>query len=94
MAELHKGIFKLMEEMNELNTNLAKRCAFPTGEHPDKQGDLNRRIEKEIGDVLAAIDYYVEKNGLNTVDIYEHVEFKLYLFNKWGLSGIEVKDDD
>ena len=96
MAERWRGIFKLMEEMAELQQVLAKLAAFPDGRHPDMaQGasPLLERLGDEIADVEAAIDYLrwfnpaVRANGRRRVE-------KLLKFREGGLSGVRPAEHD
>lgn len=56
-----RGIKKLQEEMGELAQELAKLSVCPDGKHWDnaEKGPLIQRVEDELGDVMAAIDYFV-----------------------------------
>jgi hypothetical protein len=68
-----KGVTKLIEELAELIQVLAKKNAFmDTDVHPDGKGLLSIRMEEEIGDVLAAIDYCTEKLNLRSEIIQEN----------------------
>ena len=57
------GLFKVMEECGELITVCAKLGA--TGGDPRYWGnvDLRERLIEEIGDVLAAIDFFMYHNA-------------------------------
>lgn len=81
-----RGLFKLQEELNELGVELAKLCAFPSGQHPDGKGFLRDRIEKELADVEAAILYFREMSGLDTMS--DRVTMKYMKFKAWRLSGV------
>jgi NTP pyrophosphatase (non-canonical NTP hydrolase) len=83
------GGFKLMEEMGELTQALGKVGPFPAEPHPDGGPPLKDRIEQEMADVLAAINYYVEANGLSEQAIMERAGKKLALFRKWKLTGFD-----
>lgn len=83
-----QGIFKIQEETGELNQELGKLAVFPHGNHPDGNGDLVRRVTDEIADTLAAIEYFIEQNGLDNARISKRKMEKLDKFNKWGLNGI------
>lgn len=64
-----KGLVKLLEECGELSQVAAKKIAYPdTDEHPDGSS-LSLRLEQEIADVLAAIDYVTRAYGLSEVSI-------------------------
>ena len=69
----YKGMYKLIEEMGELNQALGKLCAYPGGHHPDEitkgRKPIINRVEDEIADVLAALNFFVETNGLDIISI-------------------------
>lgn len=94
MAERWTGIKKLAEEMAELATVLAKLEAYPDGRHPDEaeHGDLILRIEDEMGDVYAALDYFV--TNVNPDRVRQRRTLKGVRFRRWRLPGIEVPDGD
>jgi NTP pyrophosphatase (non-canonical NTP hydrolase) len=83
------GAFKVMEEAGELTQALAKMGPFPDGVHPDGGPPLHVRVEDEAADVLAAICYYVETNGLDPQRIDARAQHKLALFRKWGLTALD-----
>ena len=90
--ECWKGIFKLQEECGELVQALGKAGPFPIGPHPDGKGTMTNRLQEEIADVYAALDYFVETNTqLNSTIIAIRRATKLDLFREWGLDGV-VKD--
>lgn len=81
-----RGVWKLIEEMSELTTELAKLGPFPSGKHPGRDRNLKKTIEEELADVHAALGYFVRVNKLNvSVDRFND---KTKKFNKWGLTGI------
>ena len=85
----HPGIIKLTEECAELITVLAKLMAYPDGNHPsDAYSSTNFKltdhINQEIGDVYAALDFFVVNNDLTeTKEIARRRQHKLELFWKW-----------
>lgn len=82
-SETWPGTSKLIEEMGELGQVLGKLIA--TGgetEHWDGS-DLRRRSEEEAGDVLAALEFFVETNGLRLHVIDARFARKLALFRQW-----------
>lgn len=82
------GIYKLTEEMGELNQVLGKIGPFPDGEHPDGGPPLAQRAAEEMADVEAAIQYFREQNNLDPLP--ERRAHKLQLFRQWGLTGVPV----
>lgn len=84
MAMSHMGLTKLVEECGELTQIAAKKIAYPdTNLHPDGAGNMLRRLEEEIADVVAACGFVVEKMGLNSRRIGLRSQNKLTLFRSW-----------
>lgn len=84
------GIGKLGEEAGEVNQLVGKAIAFPIGEHPDGKGPVRDRFIEELGDLLAAIDYFIEMNPLENEEIQARRLRKLAYFCQMRLSGITV----
>lgn len=85
-----RGIHKLNEELGEVLQICGKLGAYPDSAHPDNAGPLAERLEDELADLSAAIQYIIENNNLNAEKIENRKELKLRRFNIWGLSGIAV----
>ena len=81
-----QGIYKLNEEMGELQQILGKLGPFPHGNHPSGM-DLVEAVKNEIADVYAALHYFVHKNKL-VID-NEKIDQKLDKYETWGLSGVD-----
>jgi hypothetical protein len=81
-----KGIGKLIEELGEVQQILGKMIAFPATPHPDNKGPLVLRLQAEITDLSAAIQYFLETNAM-MVDLPRYAD-KLEKFKKWGLPGV------
>lgn len=80
------GLAKLLEELGELAQVAAKKLAYPdTDEHPDGAGSLKTRMEDEIGDVLAIIDFVSHKFRLNTRRILDRKNEKAERFGRWDM---------
>ena len=78
------GLAKLLEEMGELAQVAAKKLAYPdTDEHPDSGGSLSIRLEQEMADVLAAMDFVIEIHGLSEVQINYRRLAKLQQYRRW-----------
>lgn len=81
------GLAKLSEECGELTQVAAKLIAYPhlrrsIQQHPD--GTILRlRLEEEMADVLAAIEFVSAKLGLSAENIGLRTRQKLQLFNRW-----------
>lgn len=83
------GGFKLMEEAGELVQALGKLGPFPADPHPDGGPPLRDRIEAESGDVMAAVQYFIEANGLDMEAVAARAAEKVAKFRKWGLTGFD-----
>lgn len=83
-----RGIFKLTEECGELLTDIGKLAVFPDVPHPDGKGLMKPRIQDELADVLAAVQYFIENNNFDKYYINDRKEEKLKKFRQWGLDGI------
>lgn len=79
----HGGISKLIEECGELQQELGKFLTYGMGEHPDGKGPLDKRIEDEMADVLAAAELVKIKHKLDGGRINARAQQKLELFLKW-----------
>jgi NTP pyrophosphatase (non-canonical NTP hydrolase) len=78
------GISKLVEEAGEV-IQVCGKLMGTNGEVEHWDGsNLRQRLEEEIGDVLAAVDFVLEQNpGLNATGIAKRRASKLELFRQW-----------
>lgn len=77
------GLSKLVEEMGELQQVLGKLIAT-NGDTTHWDGtDLRERLVDEMGDVLAAVAFFAEFNGLPEDDIAARANQKVDLFEAW-----------
>jgi NTP pyrophosphatase (non-canonical NTP hydrolase) len=77
------GVAKLIEECGELQQVLGKRLAYwTTDEHPDGS-NLRDRMQDEMGDVLAAIDFVIKHLNLDSWAVADRHARKLALFDTW-----------
>lgn len=84
MALVARGLTKLIEETGELQQVVGKKLAyFDTDEHPDGKGSLKERMEEEIADVMAIIEFVTIEFGLDEGRIHERSEKKLNLYKEW-----------
>lgn len=91
MTMTGNGVAKLVEEIGELQTELGqlqqilgKKLAYwYTDEHPDGNGSISTRIEDEMADVKAAINFVVSELGLDSHRILVRHNEKIKLFQKW-----------
>lgn len=78
------GLSKLIEEMGELQQVCGKLIGSEG--NPDHwSGDLIAKFIEEIGDVQAAMDFFVDMNFSeeDCVDIIEQSKEKYTLFKQW-----------
>jgi len=71
------GLAKLTEEIGELIQVAGKKMAYADGNHPDGKGDLNSRMQEEMGDVVAAIAFVSKKLSLDAIAIDAIAECEL-----------------
>jgi len=83
MAKQWRGIIKLQEELNELGVELMKLAAFPTGKHPARKRSVILSVEDEAADVLNALNYFIDRNGLDRERIERRAASKRKRFVKW-----------
>lgn len=78
------GLTKLIEECGELVQIAAKKQEyFGTDTHPDGKGSMERRLEEEMADVMAACVFVAEKFGLDDKFLETRMQKKLALFRSW-----------
>lgn len=83
MAMCANGLAKLLEEMGELAQVCAKKLAYyDTDAHPDGSS-LRERMQEEVADVMAAIEFVIREHGLNRREIERRVQRKYDLFCEW-----------
>lgn len=83
MPMTHKGLTKLVEECGELIQVAAKKIQYPDEQHPDGKGCLLDRLEDELSDVLAAIDFVMDTLRLDRVSVDTRRGKKLAQFQNW-----------
>lgn len=84
MAMTANGLAKLLEELGELSQVAAKKLAyFDTDEHPDGEAPLSIRLENEMADVMASIEFVRETLGLSSVRINSRAAIKLRQYWQW-----------
>jgi NTP pyrophosphatase (non-canonical NTP hydrolase) len=84
MAMAHKGLAKLAEELGELQQVVGKALQVGGVDQEHWSGNLRDMMTKEMGDVLAAIGYAVDANGLHFDAMMLHADEKFALFQQWG----------
>jgi NTP pyrophosphatase (non-canonical NTP hydrolase) len=93
-ADKWPGLSKLVEEAGEVLQVCGKLMGtFGSSDHWDGS-DLKERLEQELGDLLAAIDFVLEANKevLNSVRIGERRREKLKLFRDWHKGFVKTED--
>lgn len=84
MAMALNGLVKLSEELGELQQVVAKKMAcMDTDEHWDGAGSLAKRMQDEMGDVLAAIEFVKETFSLDRDAVANRAYVKLHRFRGW-----------
>src|SRR3546814_13742671 len=63
MAKKWHGLRKAAEECAELVVELMKQATFPNGKHTARRRSLVRSTEEELADVLAAVDYLIDRRS-------------------------------
>lgn len=82
-GDLWPGLGKVIEESGEL-AQVAGKLIANSGERSHWDGtDLHDRLIEELGDVLAAIDFLIEANGLHAAAVRQRADNKLTLFRRW-----------
>lgn len=79
-----RGSFKLIEEMSELAQVLGKLAQCPDGDHFGR--DLRPALQQELGDTLAAIEYFIAHGGLDRHEILIRAGDKLLKYDAWSQS--------
>ena len=77
-----RGLCKLAKECGELIQDAMKLSSYPDNDHPSGV-DVREKLTEEIADVLAAINFVIEKHRLNFRVIEERRAQKLEIFKSW-----------
>lgn len=78
-----KLLNKVVEECCELGVELMKLAAFPNGKHPGRRRSVILTTEDELADVMAAVNYFIDRNGLDRARIEKRAAMKRKKFIKW-----------
>lgn len=77
------GLSKLIEECGEV-MQVAGKIIATNGVAGHWDGsDLRERLQDELGDLLAAVTFVGEINGLNQDAVFDRAEKKEALFRRW-----------
>lgn len=83
-SDIWPGLSKLNEEAGEVVQVIGK--IMGTGgksAHWDGAGDLKKRLEEEIADVMAACHFVMEHNQLDLAEIGRRALVKKARFDEW-----------
>lgn len=83
MSKKWAGLQKVAEECNELTVELMKLSIFPSGKHPGRRRSVILSTEDECGDVLAAVNYFIDRHNLDRKRIEQRVKSKYKKFSGW-----------
>ncbi len=90
MFLVRHGAGKVQEECGELIQALAKyEVHGPENTTPGTTRTNKAHVEDEMGDVLAAIQYAVERMGLDQKRIAARLEKKYTVYDRYGRSAFE-----
>ncbi len=92
-SEVWPGLAKLAEECGETQQVCGKIVGFRGGRHHWDGSDLRARLEEEMGDLLAAITFVAEMNGLDEGAIKARAQKKHTLFEQWHRDQTVSKTD-
>jgi NTP pyrophosphatase (non-canonical NTP hydrolase) len=82
-SHLWPGLGKLIEEAGEVQQVCGKLIGSGGRSQHWNDPDLRLSLTDELGDLLAAIDFVVEMNELNSIAIQERRRIKLERFQSW-----------
>ena len=83
MARKWFGLRKSTEEAGELVVELMKLEEYPNGKHPGRRRSVILSTEDELGDNLGAINYFIDRNGLDRKRIERRAMAKYKKFSRW-----------
>lgn len=90
MTMANRGLTKLAEELAELSVEIAKLTAYPDGNHPDGKGNVIHRMEDEMADVLAALEFVSNLWNLDKLRIRSRQLRKIHKYYNWEKSPEEA----
>lgn len=78
------GVAKFTEETGEALKEIGKIQGIGhMGNHWDGKGELKTRLENELADVWASIDYLTQENGLDKERMKKRSKAKMKKFMTW-----------
>lgn len=84
------GLSKLIEEAGEV-VQVAGKLIGSEGRTDHWSGDLDQMLHEELGDLLAAIEFFVHHNGLNKDLISDRSDRKRATFDQWHRENLARK---
>lgn len=86
-SEQFPGMAKVVEEMGELQQVVGQ--ILMTGSLDHWHGDRTESLIEEIGDVIASLSYFVEKNMADGAKarLNDRIALKLATYNVWDAEG-------
>lgn len=92
-SKLWPGLSKLIEESGEVQQIIGKLIATGGETNHWFEGNLALRIEEELGDLLAAIDFVLDHNPvLNRETVAQRYLEKKKRFNSWHENEIPLPE--
>ncbi len=82
------GLSKLIEEAGEVQQICGKLIGSSGDINHFDGSNLKERLEDEIADLTAALDFVSNKNGLDGNRIMNRYREKLKLFEEWHREGL------
>ena len=82
------GVSKLVEEAGEVVQVLGKLIGSRGIEEHWDGSNLRQRLHEELADLLAAIEFVIERNALSRTFIEARKEHKLNTFRDWHERGL------
>lgn len=79
------GLAKAVEEAGEFLQAAGKIIAYPNTPHPDGGGDINKRVQDEVADLLAALLFFTEASPerFDITGMHLRASKKLRRFREW-----------
>ena len=86
-GKLWPGLSKLIEEAGEV-MQVGGKLIGSEGDPAHWSGDLNAMLIEELGDLRAAIAFFMEANGIDRASVALRQREKLALFWEWHRAGL------
>ncbi|OGT55458.1 MAG: hypothetical protein A3E01_09105 [Gammaproteobacteria bacterium RIFCSPHIGHO2_12_FULL_63_22] len=89
-GSLWPGLSKLIEECGEV-LQVGGKLIGSEGRTDHWSGDLNQMLVDELGDLLAALRFFMEANNIDTSSVAARQRRKLAVFWEWHRQGLAVR---